>query len=255
MLTSNVNRQPVSPRIALAAVLLLLLVTLPIASFDAFAQARFAAVSGVVTDESGAILVDVTLSLTNTQSKAKYEVRSSQTGLYEFAGLSAADYGLEVRRLGFEPVREQLIVGVGESLQKNVTLRVGQVQEAVTILAGKPRQPSSAPASTPRASRPCPNPAVGGCIGPPLKLRDVPPVYPPALENSGIDGEVEIEATIGTDGRVTNMRVISSPHPDFERSALDAVGAWEFTPTTLNGRTIETRMKVRVGFGASPRVP
>ncbi len=255
MLTNDVNRQPVSPRIALAAVVSLLIVTLPVASFDTFAQARFATVSGVVTDESGAILVDVTLSLTNIQSKAKYEVRGNQTGFYEFGALPAADYELEVRRVGFEVVRDPLTVGVGESLQKNVTLRVGQVQETITILAGKPRQPSSAPASSPRAPRPCPNPVVGGCIGPPLKLRDVPPVYPPVLENSGIEGEVEIEATIGTDGRVTNMRVISSPHSDFERSALDAVGAWEFTPTTLNGRTIDTRMKVRVGFGASPRVP
>ncbi len=80
-------------------------------------------------------------------------------------------------------------------------------------------------------------------------------MYPPALESTGIEGEVEIEGIIGTDGRMKNMRVVSSPHPDFEQSALDAVGAWEFTATTLNGRPIETRIVVRVGFGSSPRVP
>ena len=256
MLKTDVNRQPLNARSAVGLVLLLLAAALPVASYEGFAQARFAAVSGVVTDESGAVLVDVTLSVTNSLSKSKYEVRSNQTGFYEFAALPAGEFEFEVRQPGFESVKEPLTVGVGDAVQRNVALRIGHVQETIRIAPGaKPLSASQASAPAPRGPRPCPNPAVGGCIGPPAKLRDVRPIYPPALETSGVQGEVEIEATIGSDGRVTNMRVVSSPHPDFERSALDAVGAWEFAPTTLNGRAVETRMKVRVGFGASPRVP
>jgi TonB family protein len=256
MLTNDVNRQPVSPRIAIAAVLLLLVVTLPIASYDAFAQARFATISGVVTDESGAILVDATLSLTNVQTKTKHEVRTNQTGFYELVGLPAGNYEMEVRRLGFEAAKEELSIGVGEVLQRDARLRVGGVQEVIVVLAGVTPRPFAGPPRTAAgATRLCPNPAVGGCIGPPRKLKDVRPAYPPALESSGVEGEVVIEGLIGTDGRMKGMRVIESPHPELESAALDAVGEWEFAPTTLNGRTIETPINVSVGFGLAPRAP
>lgn len=256
MLTNDVNREPVSPRVALAAVLLLVATMLPIASFDAFAQTRFAAVSGAVTDESGAMLVDAVLTLTNSQTSAKHELRTNQTGFYEFVGLPAGTYDMQVRRPGFEAGKERLSLGVGEVLQRDVRLRVGSVQEVIAVFAGEtPRPFVWPPRGVTGAPRPCPDPAVGGCIGPPRKLKDVRPDYPPALENSGIEGEVVIEGIIGTDGRMKDMRVIESPHPELERAALDAVGEWEFTPTTLNGRTIETRISVSVGFGLAPRAP
>ena len=53
---------------------------------------------------------------------------------------------------------------------------------------------------------------------------------------------------IGTDGRMKDLRVVSSPHPDLERAALDAVSEWEFAPTMLNGRTVETRIGITVRF-------
>ena len=67
-----------------------------------------------------------------------------------------------------------------------------------------------------------------------------------------MQGTVSIEGQIGTDGRMKDMRVLSSPHPAFERAALDAVGEWEFTPTTLNGRVVDTRINVSVSFAPAP---
>ena len=63
-----------------------------------------------------------------------------------------------------------------------------------------------------------------------------------------MQGTVSIEGQIGTDGRMKDMRVLSSPHPAFERAALDAVAEWEFTPTTLNGRVVDTQINVSVSF-------
>ncbi|MET0214556.1 MAG: energy transducer TonB [Vicinamibacterales bacterium] len=83
---------------------------------------------------------------------------------------------------------------------------------------------------------------------------------PARLRESAMRGVVSIEGQIGTDGRMKDMRVISSLHPAFERAALDAVGEWEFTPTTLNGRVVDTRINVSVSFApaqspaAMPRV-
>lgn len=256
MLNNRVNRQPVTPVAAVAVVIALVAITIPIAGFTAFAQTRFATVSGTATDESGAVLANATLVLSNVQTSAKYEVRSNQSGFFEFVGLRAGDYELEVRLPGFEPIKDAVSVGVGETLQKNVTLSVGSVQETITVIGGPGEpvalRPNNRVMTAPAPSRrPCPNPAVGGCIGPPVKLKDVRPVYPPALRDTGVQGTVLIEGQIGTDGRMKEMRVVSSPHPALERSALDAVGEWEFTPTTLNDRVIDTRINVSVSFAAS----
>jgi TonB family protein len=257
MLNDTVNREPATPLVALAAAAALLCITIPVAGLDAFAQTRFATVSGTATDETGAVLANATLVLSNVQTNAKNEVRTNQSGFFDFVGLPAGQYQLEVTLLGFEPFRDGVSVGVGETLQKNVALRVGTVQEVITVThdRGKPAaaSPGNRVQTAPAPNRkPCPNPAVGGCIGPPVKLKDVRPLYPPGLSESDIQGTVQIEGQIGIDGKMTDMRVTSSPHPAFERSALDAVGEWEFTPTTLNGRAIDTRIRVNISFAQGP---
>jgi TonB family protein len=257
MLNSRIDRKPATPLTTVAVLAGVVSITLPIAGLSVFAQARFAAVSGTATDETGAVLVNATLALSNVRTQAKYEVRTDQSGAYAFVGLPAGDYGFEARVVGFEPLREDVTVGVGESLQKNVALKIGTVQETITVTADRERPDASTQGSrvaTARAPRPrpCPNTAVGGCIGPPLKVKDVRPIYPPALRESAMRGVVSIEGQIGTDGRMKDMRVISSPHPAFERAALDAVAEWEFTPTTLNGRVVDTRINVSVSFAPAP---
>jgi TonB family protein len=260
MLNGRVNHEPVTPLAAIAVIAAFLTATVPIAGFVAFAQARFATLSGAATDETGAILANATLALSNVRTDAKYEVRTSQSGAFEFVGLPAGDYALEVRVLGFEPLKDAVTVGIGESLQRNVVLKIGTVQETITVIGG-PDEPS-APGSAPRVAtaraprqRACPNPAVGGCIGPPIKVKDVRPLYPPTLRESAARGTVLIDGQIGTDGRMKDMRVVSSPHPAFESAALDAVSEWEFTPTTLNGRVVDTRISVSVSFAPAPPSP
>lgn len=257
MLNSRIDRKPVTPLTALAVIAGLVSITMPIAGLSVFAQTRFATVSGTATDEGGAVLVNATLELSNVRTQAKYEVRTDQSGAFEFVGLPAGDYTFDARVLGFEPLTDAVTIGVGESVQKNVALKIGTVRETITVTDDHDQPAASTQGTrvnagrTPR-QRPCPNPAVGGCIGPPLKVKDVRPVYPPALRESAMQGTVSIEGQIGTDGRMKDMRVLSSPHPAFERAALDAVGEWEFTPTTLNGRVIDTRIKVSVSFAPAP---
>ena len=93
--------------------------------------------SGTATDETGAVLVNATLALSNVRTQAKYEVRTDQSGAFEFVGLPAGDYAFEARVLGFEPLKEDVSVGVGESLHKNVALKIGTVQEAITVTADR----------------------------------------------------------------------------------------------------------------------
>jgi protein TonB len=88
---------------------------------------------------------------------------------------------------------------------------------------------------------------VGGNIKPPTKVKDVRPVYPPIAQSARVQGVVIIEATIGTNGKVTDARVLRSI-PLLDQAALDAVRQWEFTPTLLNGVPVPVIMTVTVNF-------
>jgi protein TonB len=88
---------------------------------------------------------------------------------------------------------------------------------------------------------------VGGNIKAPTKIRDVRPSYPRAAASARVQGIVIIEATIGSDGRVQNTRVLRSI-PLLDEAALDAVKQWRYEPTLLNGVPVPVIMTVTVQF-------
>lgn len=100
----------------------------------------------------------------------------------------------------------------------------------------------------PPAPAPPPEPLhIGGTIKQPSKIHDAVPVYPSAALIPRIEGIVIIEATIGTDGRVQDARVLRTP-PFLGQAALDAVRQWVYTPTLLNGAPVPVVMTVTVNF-------
>ncbi|MEW5982293.1 MAG: TonB family protein [Acidobacteriota bacterium] len=88
---------------------------------------------------------------------------------------------------------------------------------------------------------------VGGSVRPPTKIVDVRAAYPEDAKNAGVQGVVIIEAVIGTDGKVSQARVLRSI-PMLDQAALDAVQQWQFTPTMLNGMLVPVVMTVTVNF-------
>ena len=86
---------------------------------------------------------------------------------------------------------------------------------------------------------------VGGDIKPPVKVRDVRPVYPPIAQAANVTGVVIIEVRIGTDGRVEDAHVLRSI-PLLDQAALDAVKQWKFIPTLMNGQAVPVVMTVTV---------
>lgn len=57
------------------------------------------------------------------------------------------------------------------------------------------------------------------------------PKFPPEAYRSGTSGEVQVEFTVGVDGSVTDVRVVSANPPRvFDREALNAVRRWRFQP-------------------------
>jgi hypothetical protein len=117
--------------------LLLVFVVLAL-SIGAFAQAGNGALSGQVTDSTGAVVPGVELKLTNS---ATGEVRTTITtpaGLYTFAALPVVgSYTLEVAQKGFKSTKVQnIIVSVGTTTTREVKLEVGAATEQVTVEAG-----------------------------------------------------------------------------------------------------------------------
>lgn len=88
---------------------------------------------------------------------------------------------------------------------------------------------------------------VGRGVKPPTKIKDVRPVYPPVAREAGIQGIVILEVVIGTDGRVSDARVLRSI-PLLDQAALDAVAQWEFTPTVVTGEPTAVVMTTTVNF-------
>jgi protein TonB len=75
-------------------------------------------------------------------------------------------------------------------------------------------------------------------------------MYPALAQNAGVQGVVILEALIGTEGKVTNARVLRSI-PLLDQAALDAVMQWEFTPTRLNGQPVPVLMTMTIQFTLS----
>jgi protein TonB len=88
---------------------------------------------------------------------------------------------------------------------------------------------------------------VGDGIERPRKIKDVKPVYPVPAMSARVGGNVLIEATIGTDGKVHDARVLKSIAL-LDKAALDAVREWEFEPSRRNGVPVAVTMVIIVTF-------
>lgn len=80
-----------------------------------------------------------------------------------------------------------------------------------------------------------------------LVIRQVKPVYPPLAKAARIEGKVLLQATIGKDGTVENLRLISG-HPMLASAAIDAVKQWRYKPYYLNAEPIEVETTITVNF-------
>jgi periplasmic protein TonB len=88
---------------------------------------------------------------------------------------------------------------------------------------------------------------IGGNIRAPQKIADVAPSYPPIARASHVEGVVILEAVIGEDGSVRDVRILRSI-PLLDAAASEAVRQWRFSPTLLNGEPVSVMMTVTVAF-------
>ena len=140
------------------------------------------------------------------------------------------------------------------------------------VLAGSPKQPATAgaesaiPNSLKSALQSPQNvPAVDVKLGPPSILNGMQPVlvpeelsrnmildkvqpdYPQQALSAGVQGPVVLQAWIGKDGKVTDLKLVRG-YMVLGKAASDAVRRWRFKPYVLNGQAVETQTYITVDF-------
>jgi protein TonB len=73
------------------------------------------------------------------------------------------------------------------------------------------------------------------------------PEYPRMAQITHSQGLVKLEAIIGADGKIRDLRVLSGS-PLLVNAALDAVKQWRYQPTLLNGVPVEVVTEIEVNF-------
>jgi periplasmic protein TonB len=73
------------------------------------------------------------------------------------------------------------------------------------------------------------------------------PAYPPLAQHMNVQGSVVLEALIGTDGVIQNLRVTSGP-AILASAAQQAVREWRFKPIVQNGQAVESKATITVNF-------
>ncbi len=73
------------------------------------------------------------------------------------------------------------------------------------------------------------------------------PAYPALSRQMKVEGSVLLQAFIGPDGTIQDLRVLSGP-AILASAAREAARHWQFKPYLQNGQPVETQAKITVNF-------
>ena len=174
---------------------LLALAVVSVMQAPAWAQGETtSAIIGQVTDTTGAVVPDATVTVTNQETGLKRTAKTDSGGRLSFPQLKPGTYTVRVEAEGFEPQQaDNVLSGLGQKQTVNFTLRVAQSKETMEVGAEAPIiNPSNANTSTTLnapALEDLPNP--GGDMTYPLQFA------PGALINTAGSGNDFVGGTNG----------------------------------------------------------
>lgn len=120
-------------RAALSAALLLLVATSAL-----HAQAT-ATLNGRIVDQGGAVLPGATVSVTHTATGVARTTVTNAEGLYSIPALNPGVYDIQAELPGFAPAtKKALELITGSTLTADFSLRIGQIEENVTVTGQAP---------------------------------------------------------------------------------------------------------------------
>src|SRR6202047_3162100 len=91
-------------------------------------------ISGTISDRSGAVVANATVSLQNLATGVTTAVTTNAQGLYSLPNLLPGDYQETVSAPGFEKaIRNGIVLTVGAQMVSNVEMRVGAINESIQV--------------------------------------------------------------------------------------------------------------------------
>lgn len=100
-----------------------------------FAQAPTGTITGIVTDESGAVVPNVTVTITDKTTGAARTVITNASGLYSAPALPVGEYEVRAEKQGFRTDVRESTVQAGGIFTVNLPMSVGGTKEVVTVEA------------------------------------------------------------------------------------------------------------------------
>jgi protein TonB len=88
---------------------------------------------------------------------------------------------------------------------------------------------------------------VGGLVQAPKLVNRVEPLYPEIARAARTSAVLILEATVGADGRVRDVKVLRG-QPLFDPSAVEAVRQWRYQPLLLNGIPVPFIVTITLKF-------
>lgn len=79
-------------------------------------------------------------------------------------------------------------------------------------------------------------------------LTSAPPVYPPAARAAEVEADVVVDLVLDESGRVSEAKILRAAGFDLDKSALEAIRGYRFSPAQKDGRPVRVRMHWTVQF-------
>src|SRR6266581_4132593 len=111
------------------------LVLMLLISVSLWAQVSTSSITGIVTDQSGAVVPNAKVEAKNDDTGVVFEQNTSSVGTYAFPSLTPGRYSITVTAAGFQTFTSiHNVLTVGTPLVVDVSLRVGTVGQTVEVL-------------------------------------------------------------------------------------------------------------------------
>jgi hypothetical protein len=123
----------VRSRLECSAVLLLCLLSVTTLSFS---QMETATLSGTVMDQSGAVVADAEVQVTNSDTNIATATATNRAGVYVVSALKPGRYRVLVSKQGFKQISvTDVILNVQDVVSRNFNLQLGAASETVSVSA------------------------------------------------------------------------------------------------------------------------
>ncbi len=106
-----------------------------IAPTAALAQADLGSINGTVTDASGSVIANASVTVTNSETGAVRVSVTNSRGEYSITQLNAGDYSVKISAAGFAAATESLRLSVGSSNTVNLKLGVEGSKTEIVVSA------------------------------------------------------------------------------------------------------------------------